>query len=120
MEPVTLITTAITLLTPYLVKTGEKIAESIGEDLWNLIKKPFTKKEEEEILSTLNTSEGVEELKNKLLLKITADEEYKKDLQEAVKVAEQKMNSYNQQNINNNSPIEKQVNIQSNTGNIQM
>ena len=33
MEPITLITTAIALATPYLLKTGESIAESIGEDV---------------------------------------------------------------------------------------
>ena len=43
MEPITLITTAIALATPYLTKTGERIAEGFGEDIWNLMKKPFAK-----------------------------------------------------------------------------
>ena len=49
MEPVTLITTAIALATPYLLKTGESIAEGIGEDIWKLIKKPFTKDKEDQL-----------------------------------------------------------------------
>lgn len=33
MEPVTLITTALAIATPYLIKSGEKIAENVGEDI---------------------------------------------------------------------------------------
>ena len=39
MEPITIITTALALATPYLAKTGEKVAEKIGEDVWNMLKK---------------------------------------------------------------------------------
>lgn len=33
MDPITLITTTMTVLTPYLVKSGEKIAEEMGASL---------------------------------------------------------------------------------------
>jgi hypothetical protein len=41
IEPIALATTALTIATPYLLKSGEAIAEKIGEDIWKLIKKPF-------------------------------------------------------------------------------
>ena len=43
MEPITIITTAMALLSPYFVKSGEKFAEGIRESLWTRIKKFFTK-----------------------------------------------------------------------------
>ena len=45
MESTSLVTTALSLAIPFLTKTGEKIAENIGESIWNLLKKPFSKKE---------------------------------------------------------------------------
>lgn len=48
MDPVTLATTAVTVLSPYLVKAGEKAFETIGEksvdSLWQSIKAKFTGK----------------------------------------------------------------------------
>lgn len=42
MEPITLITSAMTMLTPYLIKSGEKIAEEMGASLWSWIKGKFS------------------------------------------------------------------------------
>ena len=42
MDPVTLITSAMTLLTPYLVKSGEKLSEEIGASLWSWLKGKFS------------------------------------------------------------------------------
>jgi hypothetical protein len=36
---------AIAFVAPYLAKGGEEIAKGAGKDLWELIKKPFQKKE---------------------------------------------------------------------------
>ena len=113
-------TTAIAIATPFLVKTGEKIAENIGEEIWKWIKKPFTKDEEKDLLSNLTDDKNIEKLKVALLQKISCDSNYKDELQRAVEDAQNTLNSYNQQNINNQGSIEKQINIQKNIGNIQM
>ncbi len=119
MEPITLITAALTLASPYLVKAGEQIAESIGEDIWKLIKKPFSKNDESILNTNLQDETEKEQFKKALLEKINLDSDYKKELEEAVIKAQNDLNAY-QQNINNNGSIEKQINIQNNNGNIQM
>lgn len=117
MEPI--ITTTIALLTPYLIKSGEKFAEEVGEDLWNWIKKPFTKEQESELLPEANTKDGIKKISIMLEERIKNDLLYKAELEKQVTGLLEKMNAY-QQNINNNGNIEKQINIQENNGNIQM
>lgn len=118
MEPITLITTAISLATPYLLKTGESIAEGIGEDLWKLIKKPFTKNNETEFSIDINKQEEKDNLVNLLLEEIGKDNNFQRELEIAVEKGQKELNAYYQQNINNNGEIKKQVNIQSNSGDI--
>ena len=120
MEPVTLITTALTLATPYLKKAGEKIAVGVGEDIWKLIKKPFSKKDEVALITDVQTESEKEKLKVALLEKINSDSTYKLELENAVEKGQKILNEYYQQNINNSGNIEKQINIQENKGNIQM
>jgi hypothetical protein len=120
MEPITLIATAIELASPYLLKTGEKIAEGIGEDIWKLIKKPFTKDKNTEFEIDINSQQEKEKLFVLLNEKLVEDVEFKKELESAVEKAQKELNAYYQQNINNSGQIEKQINIQNNTGNIQM
>lgn len=120
MEPVTLITTAISLVTPYLLKTGEGIAESVGEDIWNLIKKPFTKDKEAELSIDINNQEEKDKLIHQLTAKINKDPIFKHELENAVEKGQNDLNALYQQNINNNGQIEKQINIQNNSGNIQL
>jgi len=120
MEPITLITTALTLATPYLIKSGEKLAEGIGEDVWAWIKKPFTTDDEKEIISNFQIDEDSEKLKAILLEKINQDIVFKQEFEKAVNIAQEASNEYYQQNIHNNGNIEKQINIQENSGNIQM
>lgn len=118
MEPITLITTALTLATPYLIKTGEKFAEGIGEDIWKWIKKPFTSEEEKEIISNFQLDRDSEQIKTVLLEKFNQDIEYKHEFGKAIDNAQKQLNSYSQQKINNNAAIEKQVNIQNLNGNL--
>ena len=66
MEPITLITTALALATPYLIKSGEKIAEGIGEEIWNLIKKPFIKNDETPFSIDITQKEEKDKLINLL------------------------------------------------------
>jgi hypothetical protein len=120
MEPITLITSAIALATPYLIKSGEKIAEGIGEEIWSLIKKPFTKKEETEFSIDITKEEKKGKLIALLSEEIEKDNNFKIELQAAVDKGEKQLNAYYQQNIRNNGNIEKQINIQQNSGNIQM
>ena len=120
MEPITLITTAIALATPYLIKTGESIAEGIGEDIWKLIKKPFTKDKEDELSIDINKQEDKDKLVTLLLEEIGKDNNFKQELETAVEKGQKDLNAYYQQNINNNGEIGKQINIQNNNGNIQM
>ena len=120
MEPITLITTAIALATPYLLKTGEKIAEGIGEDIWKLIKKPFTKDKGSDFSIDINNPHEKEKLFGLLKDKLDNDIEFKKELETAIEKGQKELEVYYQQNISNNGQIEKQINIQSNTGNIQM
>ena len=117
MEP--LITTAVALLTPYIIKSGEKFAEGVGEDLWNWIKKPFTKEQENELLTEAKTDVDMTKIATLLNEKVESDAIYKTELEKLVEAAQQKINNY-QQNINNTGNIEKQINIQENKGNIQM
>jgi ribosomal protein L16 Arg81 hydroxylase len=120
MEPISLITTALALATPYLIKTGEKFAEGVGEDIWKWIKKPFTKPDEKNLLKEFNLDRDSDKLKVALLDKLNEDHDFKQEFENAVTNAQNKLNSYYQQNINNTGNIEKQINIQDNKGNIQM
>lgn len=120
MEPITLITTAIAMATPYLLKTGESIAEGIGEDIWKLIKKTFTKDKENQLSIDINKQEDKDKLVTLLLEEIGKDNNFKQELETAVEKGQKDLNAYYQQNINNNGEIDKQINIQVNSGNIQM
>ncbi|MBZ9629800.1 hypothetical protein LB465_03330 [Salegentibacter sp. LM13S] len=115
MEPITIITTALSLASPYLAKTGEKVAEKIGEDVWNLLKKPFSKERKEELFTECPNEKQLKKIEEELLLKVQNNETFKNELLETITQAEINLN---QQNINNQGKVEKQVNIQSNTGDI--
>ena len=115
MEPITIISTAIALATPYLIKSGESVAEKIGEEVWELLKKPFTKEKREELFVAPPEEKQLELIKKELLVKITDDPEYRKELLQTISRAQANLN---QQNINNQGKVEKQINIQTNSGNI--
>ena len=118
MEIITLATAALSLATPFLVKAGEKIAENVGEGIWNLIKKPFTKKEQNELEADIQKNTDKEKIIETIIAKLNSDQQFKADLENAVNQAQNELNAYYQQNITNNGNIEKQVNIQNVTGNI--
>ena len=116
MEIITLATAALSLATPFLVKAGEKISENVGESIWNLIKKPFTKREQEELETDIQKNTDKEKIIEGIIAKLNSDQQYKVDLENAVNKAQQELATYYQQNITNNGDIEKQVNIQNVTG----
>lgn len=115
MEPITIITTAISFASPYLVKTGEKVAEKIGEEVWNMLKKPFTKEKRKDLFPESPNNEQLEKIKEELLIKVRENESYKKELLKTITEAK---TSLNQQNINNQGKVKKQINIQTNSGDI--
>lgn len=118
MEPITLITTAIAMVTPFVLKTGEAIAQKIGGEIWELIKKPFAK---EKVLEfDISNEKNIQELVQILSQKIESDPKFREELQSAVEKGQKELNAYYQQNIINEGHVEKQINIQSNTGNITM
>lgn len=120
MEIITLVTLAFNLAKPFLTKTGEKFSENIGEDIWKFIKKPFIKESEEKLIAELKSEDKQNEFKNELIEKINHDPNFETELRALVEDAQQKIANNYQQNINNNGSIEKQINIQHNSGNIQM
>jgi hypothetical protein len=118
MDIITLATTALSLATPFLIKAGEKIAEDIGKDIWNLLKKPFSKKEQDTLKTSIQNDSEKEKIIEAIIAKISSDKQYKTELENAIIDAQEALVANNQQIVNNNGNIDKQVNIQNVTGNI--
>ncbi|MBV6426133.1 MAG: hypothetical protein KIPDCIKN_00643 [Haliscomenobacter sp.] len=55
MDPASLAAAVIAALTPYLVKGGEELAQGIGKDLWEQVKKPFKSDADKKKLEELKT-----------------------------------------------------------------
>jgi hypothetical protein len=118
MDILTLATAAYTLAKPFLDKTGERVARKVGEDIWNLIKMPFAQKGKENIeaLAVTDHEAFTKELENQL----RQDEKFANQLRELVGSSQNLLSGNFQQNINSYGDVEKQINIQINSGNIQM
>lgn len=119
MEPITLVTTALSFATPFLFKTGEAIADKVGEEIWNVIKKPFQKDKSNTLKFDINNPEEKEKLIEILVEAIRNNSDYKAELESTVAFAEKELKGH-QQNIYNKGQVNKQINIQNHTGNIQM
>ena len=113
MDIITLATTALTLASPYIEKIGEGTARKIGEDIWNLLKKPFSNKNKE--IENMKK----EEIQSTLVEVLIEDENFKNELEKYVVQAQIKIDNLNQ-TITNNGNIEKQVNIGNVNGNISL
>lgn len=111
MDIITLATTALTLATPFIEKVGEGTARKVGEDIWNLLKKPFQKKEKN--IEEMNQND----IQTTLVELLEEDENFKNELENFVVNAQTKIDNINQ-TINNNGNIDKQVNIGNVNGNI--
>lgn len=114
MDILSLATTALTLTTPFLTKMGDEISTKVGEDIWSVIKKPFTKEKGEELMA------NQENLKNELINKLKEDLSFQKELRLQVEKSQNEILNQTQQIINNNGNIEKQVNIGNVSGNINL
>ena len=55
---------AITTALTYATKGGEEIAKGIGKDLWELIKKPFTKEKDKALIHSLEQNPDDAQTKN--------------------------------------------------------
>lgn len=120
MELITLATDAITLSLPFLTKSGEKIAENIGQEIWNVIRKPFSSSHDNTLLNDLTIKENQDKFKEQLILKLAEDQSFEKELMALVENKQQQLIANAQQNVNNHGDVTKQINIQTNTGGIQM
>jgi hypothetical protein len=115
MDIITLASTAFTYALPYLVKSGEKISENLGQEVWDFIKKPFSK---EGVDMTL--LENQEEFQDELLRELKEDSDFEMRLRDLVKTVEEKLNAGTEQNVNNYGNIEKQVNVGNVSGDINL
>lgn len=113
MEIFALATTALSIATPFLEKIAEGTAKKIGEDVWNLIKKPFELKNKD--INSMNR----DELKLELVEILRIDPNFKNELETVVIKGQEQIN-LSTQNINNAGSIEKQINITHNSGSITM
>lgn len=114
MDPITLITTAMTMLSPYIVKSGEKMSEEMGASLWNWLKSKFATKK---LLPETVSKADLNTVQLQLMSEISSDSEFAKALE--AKIAEIKSGcNQNAMKVENNGTVEKQLNITNNSGNI--
>lgn len=118
MELITLATSAVGLVMPYLVKTGEAIAEKVGEDIWSLVKSIFTSEEQNTIQTELISNPNNDEIIQLLVEKLNENSELRNQIEDAIIKGQNTLS--NTQTINNSGTVEKQINIGQNSGNIQM
>lgn len=118
MDILTLASTAYILSKPFLDKTGEGVARKVGEDIWSLIKMPFAKKGKENI-EELAVNDHVAFTKE-LEQQLQQNDSLARQLSELVTNSQNLLSGNFQQNINSYDKVEKQINIQTNSGSIQM
>lgn len=118
MDILTLAATAYVLSKPFLEKTGEGVARKVGEDIWNLIKKPFIKKGADNVEELAISDQ--ESFTKDLEQQLRGDEVLLKELTELVNNSQNLLSGNFQQNIVSHGTVEKQINIQTNSGSIQM
>ena len=114
IEFAALVLSAYKIAKPFLEKTGEGVARKVGEDIWNLIKKPFIDKKGNDA-KTEEISES--EFSEILTTELKNNPDLVAQLNKIVEEANVNFTSGNQ-NISNNAEIQKQLNINSNTGSI--
>lgn len=114
MDPITLLTSTMTMLTPYIVKSGEKVAEEMGADLWNWLKSKFaTNKQLPKTVSEADQNA----VQLQLMTEISSDAEFAKALEAKIAEIKSGCNQYGMK-VENNGTVEKQLNITHNSGSI--
>ena len=117
MDPVTLITSAMTLLTPYLVKSGEKLSEEIGASLWSWLKGKFSTNRQLPASPVESDKKAIQLL---LMSEIAENAEFALSLEKKIQELEQRFYSQGNMNVENNGTVEKQINIINNSGSISL
>lgn len=116
MEIVSLAILAYTFAKPFIDKTAEGLATKVGEDIWTLIKSPFEQKGKANIEEY--AKDNAKEFKKELEIELATNDHFRTILQEKIEKAQFELSGNFQQNINTQGSIEKQVNIQNNSGNL--
>lgn len=106
MEIVTLVTTAMFFLKPFLKKTGEKVAEEVGTSLWTWLSDKVVNKKE---LPAKCTEVEVAEVQTYLESELSSNTALVKALE--AKLQEIQSSSEGQMIIENHGNVDKQVNI---------
>mgnify|MGYP007059350339 FL=1 len=117
MEPIALITSAMTMLSPYLVKSGEKIAEEMGASLWSWIKGKFSNNQQ---LPTSPSEPDKDTIQLQLMSEIARNAEFALSLEKKIQELKQKSCSQGIMNVENHGIVEKQINITNNSGSISL
>lgn len=117
MDPITLITSAMTILSPYLVKSGEKIAEEMGASLWSWLKGKFSNNQQ---LPTSPSEPDKNAIQLLLMSEIARNAEFALSLEKKIQELKQKSFSQGIMNVENHGTVEKQINITNNSGSISL
>lgn len=115
MDPITLITTTMTVLTPYLVKSGEKVAEEMGASLWTWLKEKFSNNKQ---LPTAPSKSDKSIIQLQLMSDIVQNKDFALALEKKIQEIKQELYNQGSMNVENNGTVEKQVNITNNSGSI--
>lgn len=115
MDPMTIITGAMAVLTPFLKKGGEKISEKVGEDLWEWLKEKIGKKK----LPNNPNIDDKEVIKGIIEEAIKQNSSLESELIQKLDDIKKSGNEHFSKVINN-AEVNKQVNITNNNGTINL
>ena len=106
---ITLASSAVAILAPYLKIGAESIAGEAGKDLWNLIKKPFTSDKDKTKLENFKNNPDNKNLQGwlnaELEDELKQNPEFLEELKKLLPKAEMEIKKINIQIINGNSSI---------------
>lgn len=110
--------------TPFLLKSGEAIAEKLGEDVWSLLKRPFSEDAEKQLIEKVEKDPSNPQnklmLQNAFALKLEHDAELLNEVKGKLKHIQSEISSNSEQIINNWGKISTQINIKDNFAPIQI
>lgn len=117
MEPLTLITAAMTMLMPFLTKAGEKFSEEMGTSLWTWLKSKFSN---EHNIPDAITSADINNIQMALMQLITSNPEFAHELEAKMNEIRNQDTATGQMNVVNNGTVQKQSNVKTNNGTINL
>lgn len=117
MDPITLITTTMTVLTPYLVKSGEKVAEEMGASLWTWLKERFSNNKQ---LPTSPSESDKNAIQVQIMSEVSQNKEFVLALEKKIQEMKQESCNHGAMKVENNGTVEKQINITNNSGSISL